>query len=314
MRIFLYKTLAICSSSVCIIAALYVGYVSTQNTFATNTEMEIMPTPIPTTEVQVVAQADVSFMPPTLNAQGAFLAEVDIDNNALFVVYEKNSTSTLPIASISKLVTAYETIQHKNLTDVLTVSQDAMRGMWSSGKFVPGTQVSVYELLQAMLVESNNDAARILAAAQNRNEFIANMNTASALMALSNTKFFSSDGVDVVSQNRTYSNQSNAEEVSRMLVQLYQKMPGILQVTTVPFATISDANNSTLFVSESTNKLIPKFNNGYVLLAGKTGTSSVNNRHLTLLFKVPSGKMYVATVLNSPTHFEDMEKLIFTLK
>lgn len=314
MRIFLYKATATLFSSVFIATALYFGYMSTQNTFATNESKDAQEIIIPKTDVSVIAQATTTLIAPIINAQAAFIAEVQMAENALFVVFEKNSTSTLPIASISKLVTAYETVQHKNLSDTVIVSEEAMRGMWSSGKFVPGTRVSVYELLEAMLVESNNDAARILANAQDRSEFIKKMNTASIGMALTHTKFFSPDGVDVVWKNKVYNNESNAEEVSRMLVQLYQKIPGILQLTTFPLVTISDVNNNPLFTSESTNKLLPQFKDGYTLLAGKTGTSDVNNRHLTLLFKVPSGKIYVATILNSATHFEDMEKIVFSLK
>ena len=274
----------------------------------------IMPPTVSTT-TQIIARTVQPQQTPkiVIGAQAAILAKVDLEQNVLDVLYEKNAMQVLPIASISKLVTAYSIIQTRKLTDTFKVTRQAVNGPWPSRKFTVGDTFTLRELLKAMLVESNNDAARVLAAATGERKFVSTMNTAAVNMELSHTTFYTSDGTDQQLASSTKINVSNAEDVARLIVQIYQKAPGVLQVTTLPRVKVSDVTGLKVFTAHSTNKLLSMFTDGFILLGGKTGTTSSDVRHLVLLFKDLKGDMYVAVVLGAQDNFKDMQTLLETL-
>jgi serine-type D-Ala-D-Ala carboxypeptidase (penicillin-binding protein 5/6) len=292
------------------VAFLYYTNVSAQAGQA----IAVIPSTTPTT-TQVVARTAQTQQTSKIiiGAQAGFLAKVDMQNNTLDVLYEKNATQILPIASISKLITAYSIIQTRKLTDTFKVTWQAVNGPWPSRKFTVGDTYTLRELLEAMLVESNNDAARVVAAATGERKFVGTMNTAAAGLSLLQTTFYTSDGTDQQIASSTKINVSSAEDVARLIVQLYQKAPGILQVTTLPRVEVSDVTGTKVFTAYSTNKLLSMFTDGFTLLGGKTGTTNADVRHLVLLFKDMKGDMYVAVILDAQDNFKDMETLLQTL-
>ncbi len=300
--------------SICVIFFLCViagaNFLYHANVAAQIIQSTIIPSTTPTTTQIVIRNQPFKI---NIDATAGFLAKVDMQNNTLDVLYEKNATKILPIASISKLITAYSIIQTRKLTDTFKVTWRAVNGPWPSRKFIVGDTYTLHELLEAMLVESNNDAARVVAAATGERKFVGTMNTAAAGLALSQTIFFTSDGTDQQLASSTKVNVSSAEDVARLIVQLYQKAPGILQVTTLPRVEVSDVTGTKVFTAYSTNKLLSMFTDGFTLLGGKTGTTSNTVRHLVLLFKDLKGDLYVAVILDSQDNFKDMQILLETL-
>ncbi len=282
-----------------------------QNTQAESVVQILVADPIPLNP-QINTPIELPKTPTLpLNAEGAFLAKVHPEQNTLEVLYEKNAQKVLPIASISKLMTAYTSITNHSLTDTFTVTKRAMEGPWPARKFYIGDTYTMKELLEAMLVESNNDAARVLAEINGEQRtFVKSMNVAAVGLALNATSFYTSDGTETMVASSTLSNVSTVEDVARMIVQLYQKAPGLLQLTTLPYVQVEDANSAHVFTAQSTNKLLSFFKNGWTLLGGKTGTTDYDVRHLVLLFKDPEGVMYVAVVLHSSDNFKDMEHIL----
>jgi len=250
-----------------------------------------------------------------LDSEGGFLAVVHSEQNTLEVLYEKNSQKILPIASISKLMTAYSVIKNNSLDDIFTITTRAVEGPWPARKFYVGDTYTVKELLEAMLIESNNDAARVLAEISGEQRtFVRSMNMAAAGLALDATSFYTSDGTETAGPSSKLVNVSTAEDVARMIVQMYRKAPELLRVTTLPYAQVEDITSTHVFTAQSTNKLLPFFKNGWTLLGGKTGTTSIDARHLVLLFKDPKDVMFVAVILHSRDSFADMEKLLELVK
>ena len=87
----------------------------------------------------------------------------------------KNSEDLLPMASITKL-TAIVAYKNYNLEEEITMSQKVNDWPDSSKRFIPGTVFKISELLRALLIESNNDAAMALAGKMGLNNFLATMN------------------------------------------------------------------------------------------------------------------------------------------
>lgn len=82
------------------------------------------------------------------------------------VLYEKNSHTVSYPASTTKIMTAILALEKCSLTDVATVSHDAIFSVppsYSHANLKEGEQLSIEQLLHVLLIPSANDAANVLA-------------------------------------------------------------------------------------------------------------------------------------------------------
>src|SRR5207245_7744357 len=79
------------------------------------------------------------------------------------VLAQRADHERLPMASITKLMTVLVALKHARLTDVVTVDRDAAKVGEESIYLRKGEQITVYELVEAALIQSANDAAVALA-------------------------------------------------------------------------------------------------------------------------------------------------------
>lgn len=116
------------------------------------------------------------------------------------VIYEKNAYSRMYPASTTKIMTAILVLENTNLTDVVTVSQNAVLSIpdgYSTAKLQIGEQLTVNQLLHALLIPSANDAAVALAeyVAGSVDSFSSMMNTKAIELGCKNTHFVNPNGV-----------------------------------------------------------------------------------------------------------------------
>jgi D-alanyl-D-alanine endopeptidase (penicillin-binding protein 7) len=122
------------------------------------------------------------------------------------IEYAKNKDQVRPIASITKIMTAMVALDHdKDLSKTLK-----LRGGVSTS--LPKESYNRWQLLQAMLVRSDNAAAETLASDYpgGRSAFIARMNQQARDWNMINTRFEDPTGLSA-------NNTSTAEDVSNML-------------------------------------------------------------------------------------------------
>ena len=103
------------------------------------------------------------------------------------------------MASITKLMTALVTLERAPLSDVVSVSPRAAAVDGSTAFLRAGEELTVSQLLRAMLVQSANDAAETLAlhAGQGSSErFVAAMNAKADALGLTDTHFVNPHGLD----------------------------------------------------------------------------------------------------------------------
>jgi serine-type D-Ala-D-Ala carboxypeptidase (penicillin-binding protein 5/6) len=121
-----------------------------------------------------------------------------IDATTGQVLYAKDETKHLPIASITKLVTVMTVLADHKLSDVVTVPklpdyqpEDETMGL------VEGEQFTLDQLIQACLVQSANDAADALALwdAGSKDAFTAKMNATAAKWGIGEVHFASPSGL-----------------------------------------------------------------------------------------------------------------------
>ena len=105
----------------------------------------------------------------------------------------------LPMASITKLMTALVALEHASLDDVATISRQTASVGESTINLRPGERVTLRDLIRAALVQSANDAANAIAAFVGRGSverFVELMNARAEELGLTDTHFANPDGLD----------------------------------------------------------------------------------------------------------------------
>lgn len=136
---------------------------------------------------------NLSLQKPNLSAKSALV--YDMTSNS--VLFEKNSTERLPMASITKIMTAIIAIENKKADDEYLVTKDALVGENSMG-LTEGEVMRLEDLLYGLILPSGNDAAETLAQnyPKRRKAFIDAMNNKAKALGLTNTHFTNPSGLE----------------------------------------------------------------------------------------------------------------------
>jgi D-alanyl-D-alanine carboxypeptidase (penicillin-binding protein 5/6) len=105
----------------------------------------------------------------------------------------------LPMASITKLMTAIVALEHGSPDEIATVSARAAGIGESTINLRPGEKISLGDLIRAALVQSANDAANAIAAHVGHGSiprFVRLMNARARQLGLTDTHFANPDGLD----------------------------------------------------------------------------------------------------------------------
>ena len=135
----------------------------------------------------------VEYPPPSLSAQSAVL--IDLDSRA--VLFEKNMSERLGMASTTKIMTALIAAEHSALEDLVQIPDEAVGVEGSSIYLTHGEVLTMEELLLALLLQSANDAATAIAIAiaGSVDAFADMMNERARKMGLQNTHFTNPHGL-----------------------------------------------------------------------------------------------------------------------
>lgn len=138
----------------------------------------------------------VPFPAPPAVSSRAFVVENAATGE---VVAARNDRERLPIASITKLMTAMVALEHAAPTQPIRVSRAAANVEGSQAGLYEGDVYTVRELIGAMLVPSANDAADALAdgiSHGRRAIFVRWMNAKAAALGMTDTHFVRPEGLD----------------------------------------------------------------------------------------------------------------------
>lgn len=233
------------------------------------------------------------------------------------VLLEQNSSQPLPIASITKLVTAMIVVDEMNLDDICEVPQDIKKVEKHVVGLRAGDLVTVRDLLHGLLIESGNDCAEVLARAYpkgGRTGFLAAMKKKVQQMGATRTKLYTPSGLDVrMHAGNTganehiakLSNTASAQDVAIIARQAFS-YPLIRHITgmkTYTFKTLNEKPREYRLVSN--DKLLEK---GLPLEGAKTGYTDAAGKCIVALFKDRGGERLVV-VLNTQRHFNAAEKI-----
>ena len=128
---------------------------------------------------------------PRLSAKSVLVYDLTDEK----VIYEKNSKAKLPMASLTKIMTAIVAIDHKREDNRYEVPPEALVGENTIGLSI-GEVMSLEELLLGVFMYSANDAAETLAInTLGRENFIKTMNDKAKSLGLINTNFTNPTGL-----------------------------------------------------------------------------------------------------------------------
>lgn len=129
---------------------------------------------------------------PKTSAQSYLVADLDSG----FVFAEKDSKKQLPLASITKLMTATVVAENIGFTDPILVREEMLEAYGSTDGLEQGKWFKVVELLYPLLIESSNDAAEVLSYFLGREKTIGLMNEKTRAILMKNTEFVDPSGFD----------------------------------------------------------------------------------------------------------------------
>jgi D-alanyl-D-alanine endopeptidase (penicillin-binding protein 7) len=231
-----------------------------------------------------------------------------LDTNTDSVLYEKNSQTLAPIASLTKLMTALVFLeQNPDLRRTAEVTREDLRGAGHT-QLRTHEQVPLYDLLHMSLMCSDNAATRVLVRSSGLPlpQFIDRMNGKSRDLHLENTRFTEVTGLDE-------RNVSTAADVAQLLRVAADNalIRNITTTTSYQFAaTRSTRRGLVRHNIANTNRLLrsSRFEvscgkTGFILEAGYCLATWVQSR----------GHEMIAVVLGAPTNatrFADVVRLI----
>lgn len=170
---------------------------------------------------------------PSIGAAEALLADLDTGQ----AMFAKAPDLRRPIASLTKVMTALIVLERRKMNDVVTVSPDAVfasddYGATSTLGLRAGEQLSVRDLLYALLLQSSNDAAEALAidVSGSVEAFTRLMDRRAAQLGMRDTRFFSPHGLD----DR---GRSTVRDLLRLIRAAYDTK-GFAPIVATKFATI----------------------------------------------------------------------------
>jgi len=232
---------------------------------------------------------------PEINAKSALSVKSSFSGQDK-VILEKNKDVVLPIASLTKLVTAIIVLDNYNPSDLIKISKlaDSQKAVKQDIKL--GDEISVDVLLQIMMVGSSNKAAYALAEHVSLEKFVDLMNEKVRFLGLKNTTFVEPTGLSP-------QNVSTAEDLSELAKYIMLNYPEIARISKIKELYVPGVGLIT-----NTNQLLEIFPE---IIFGKTGFTEKAGGCLLLITKNLNDKNYLINIiLGAEDRFLEMEALI----
>jgi len=209
-----------------------------------------------------------------------------------------NADKLLPIASLTKLVTAVVAKEVIDPEERVMITKSIMNTYGNTAFFKIGETFRAGDLMYPLLMVSSNDAAEALAQDYGRDKFIKKMNEFVQKIGAYRTSFADPSGL-------SEENVSTANDIALILNWLRKNNPDIIAMTTLKTKTLRSHtwNNPTHFLSWS----------NYV--GGKNGYTDEANRTGAALFTMGKAKdVYAVVILGSSARDADVVKLLGKVK
>lgn len=225
--------------------------------------------------MQARAGAETRFSDPY--SRSAIVSDMDTNR----IVYEKNASQVVPMASLTKMMTlllTFDAIAQKKVDykDIVTILPSDVNRVGTNIKLNAGDQISLEELMKGMMIVSANDAALAIShhVGTTYGQFVENMNNKAKEIGMENTVFYNPNGlptsVNIGGNVVGVENKTTARDVLVLSKYLYSTYGN--QLTAITNMS-SYVNPSKAINEENTNPLLPLIANVDGLKTGFTGAA-----------------------------------------
>ncbi|MSR87833.1 MAG: D-alanyl-D-alanine carboxypeptidase [Candidatus Zambryskibacteria bacterium] len=257
--------------------------------------------------------ASTHFPEVVLQAKSAYV----YDARTQTVLYALNENTRIPLASLTKIMSALVASELSPAYGTVKVSREALVVEGDSG-LRPGEKWSLKNILDFSLVSSSNDGIRAVALSLGAlrsadasdteivGDFVRTMNAKAAELDLKNTYFWNETGLDESEyKGGAY---GTSKDMTTLLEYIIQYHPELFEATREVETTITSLDNYK-HVAKNTNHLVGEIPG---LLASKTGFTSTAGGNLIFAFDPELGRPIIITILGSTVEgrFEDAKKLV----
>ncbi|TSC83832.1 MAG: hypothetical protein G01um101417_399 [Parcubacteria group bacterium Gr01-1014_17] len=218
-------------------------------------------------------------------------------------IFEKNADAQLPLASLTKIMTAVTALAIAPSYALVPLNNE---------------QWPLKDLLSFSLAASSNEGAAAAAAvagsfvsgggdlSDNRNQFITAMNGESEKFGLTETYFLNETGLD--ESEGLAGGYGSAHDVARLISRAYLTHPELFDATTKQTSLFTKENGNK-HEADNTNKIVTDIP---LLRASKTGLTDLAGGNLAIVFDAGVGKPIAIAVLGSTEdeRFEDVKTLV----
>ncbi len=237
-----------------------------------------------------------------------FLAVLIDKDGTEEILLEKNKDMRMPIASISKLMTALVASGQYRPEEVIVFSENTLNGKGLSGVYHTGDSFYFSDILQTLLVGSHNEVASLLAEKVGTAKFVSIMNQKTRKLGLEETFFVNVTGLDTATSSDKI-NSSTASDVAELVRYLEESRPDILSVTGQKQFELFDVNKKFVAKIINTNSLVREDDLPFHIIGGKTGETPRAKQSLVTVVIAPCGGRIIGVVLGSQDRFGDMKML-----
>lgn len=240
---------------------------------------------------------------PIVSAKAVLLYDLATNKT----LYEKNPSERMPMASLTKIMTAIVALENSRPDDRYIVRAEHLVGEDSMG-LEAGEILTLYELLYGLMLNSGNDASEVLAGnyPAGREAFLEAMNSKAQALGLENTHFSNPSGLQ--GDGVQYTTTHDLLVITRYAI---TQFPQLVDITaTFEHILPATATHKEYFLRNETNLIstypgVKGFKTGYTPEAGMC---------LVTLWKNDEHKI-VGIILNSENRREEMKELLdYSLK
>ncbi len=240
-----------------VVLALSAALLMPQNVFASVEDDDL----VGQTTVGDYPDSYLAYEAPDLQCSQGILITSDGE-----VLWERDPDTQVPMASITKVMTCLVAVEMGELSDSITVSQDAEDLEGSTAELYAGDVLTLEELLYCALLPSGNDAALTIAEYYgdgDEQQFVELMNQKADELGMTNTEYSSSSGI--VDEG----NYTTARDCSTLAAYVMQNSL-ISQVVSTQEYSYTHSTTGETEVIESTNTLLEDFDGMLGIKSGFT--------------------------------------------
>ena len=228
----------------------------------------------------------------SLQAKAVYVYDVQTKK----VLFQKNATIPLPLASLTKVMTAIVASENLEKNNEITINSKALEEEGDSG-LKEGEKWNLVKLLSYMLMVSSNDGAQsvanVISSVNTQKSFVDLMNEKANQLGLLSMHFSNPTGLD--NKEETIAGASaSAKDMAGLLQYAVEHHLDIFKNTS--FSKKDFSSNTTLHTAKNTDIIINDIPN---VLASKTGYTDLAGGNLGIIFDRGLNEPVVIVVLGS---------------